>query len=452
MKRKNSNSGQKLIIRIFAIVLVVFFVLTLASQIFLYAAYAVDPAELQRLDQLQAQQVELEEQEADREKTLKNLNKQESSLVEKCFLLEEQSQNLSQQIENTQAMLDEYAAQIKETKSNIDAAQEEYDRFRELFSDRILQLQKTGASHSVWDLVFSSESMSDFFNAVRSYRLLAEKDQEIMDTLDALQQVLTEQQEKLESQQKAEKKQLKKLAKEQKALEAKDDEYKQVLKTLRKDKEKYADEIEQLREEHGSIVLAIEDEKELIRTLEEAEKQRLIEMVNQKPVIIVEEEPIPEGKPKADEKEATESKPEEAAPAAEEESKQEETVSEPAPTVTGSDVVNYAMQFLGNPYVWGGNSLTNGCDCSGFVIEVYRHFGITGFPRTSDAIRNCSIGRKVSISELQPGDLVCYSGHIGIYVGSGKMVNALGEKYGIVVSSIYRNGVGKDPICGRRIL
>ena len=98
----------------------------------------------------------------------------------------------------------------------------------------------------------------------------------------------------------------------------------------------------------------------------------------------------------------------------------------------GQAVVDYAMQFKGNPYVYGGNSLTNGTDCSGFVKGVYAHFGIS-LPRTSYAMR--SAGRSVSFSEIQPGDIVCYEGHVAIYAGNGKNINAIDEAHGIGLSN-----------------
>lgn len=95
-------------------------------------------------------------------------------------------------------------------------------------------------------------------------------------------------------------------------------------------------------------------------------------------------------------------------------------------------VVDYARQFLGNPYVWGGTSLTRGTDCSGFVKSVYAHFGVS-LPRTSYSMR--SVGYEVSYDEIQPGDIVCYSGHVGIYAGNGQIVNAIDESHGIGMSS-----------------
>ena len=92
---------------------------------------------------------------------------------------------------------------------------------------------------------------------------------------------------------------------------------------------------------------------------------------------------------------------------------------------SGTEVVEYACQFIGNRYVWGGTSLTDGCDCSGFVMRVYEHFGIS-MPHSSYAQR--SVGRAVSVEDMQPGDIVCYSGHVGIYAGNGQIINASNSK------------------------
>ena len=99
---------------------------------------------------------------------------------------------------------------------------------------------------------------------------------------------------------------------------------------------------------------------------------------------------------------------------------------------SGSSVVDYATQFVGNPYVWGGTSLTNGADCSGFVQSVYNKFGVS-LPRTSYEQQNA--GREVSYSEAQPGDLICYGGHVAIYMGDGKIVHASNSRDGIKVSN-----------------
>ena len=112
----------------------------------------------------------------------------------------------------------------------------------------------------------------------------------------------------------------------------------------------------------------------------------------------------------------------------------------------GSSVVDYAKQFVGNPYVWGGTSLTSGADCSGFVQSVYNNFGVS-LPRTSYEQQNA--GREVSYSEAQPGDLICYGGHVAIYMGNGKIVHASNSRDGIKVSD---NAAYRTILCVRRLV
>ena len=99
----------------------------------------------------------------------------------------------------------------------------------------------------------------------------------------------------------------------------------------------------------------------------------------------------------------------------------------------GSSVVAYGSQFVGNPYVYGGSSLTNGTDCSGFVMSVYSAFGVS-LLHSSSALR--SVGYGVSYDEMQPGDIVCYSGHVGIYAGNGQLLHASTYRTGITYSNV----------------
>ncbi|MBP3602621.1 MAG: C40 family peptidase [Lachnospiraceae bacterium] len=104
----------------------------------------------------------------------------------------------------------------------------------------------------------------------------------------------------------------------------------------------------------------------------------------------------------------------------------------------GKSVADFACQFVGNPYVWGGTSLTNGADCSGFVLSVYANYGVS-LPHSSAAQRN--VGYAVDgIENAQPGDIICYSGHVGIYIGNGQIVHASTSKTGIIISNAtYRS-------------
>ncbi len=114
------------------------------------------------------------------------------------------------------------------------------------------------------------------------------------------------------------------------------------------------------------------------------------------------------------------------------------------------DLVNYAKQFLGNPYVWGGTSLTNGADCSGFVQSVFKNYGVS-LPRTSAA--QSAVGTKVSLSEAQPGDLIFYANngrvnHVAIYIGGGQVIHASNARTGIKIS----NASYRTPYAVKRVL
>lgn len=99
----------------------------------------------------------------------------------------------------------------------------------------------------------------------------------------------------------------------------------------------------------------------------------------------------------------------------------------------GKQVVAYALRFVGNPYRWGGTSLTHGADCSGYVMSVYRHFG-KSLPHSSAADRH--VGTAVhGLKNARPGDLICYSGHVALYMGKGRIVHASNPSTGIKISA-----------------
>ena len=115
----------------------------------------------------------------------------------------------------------------------------------------------------------------------------------------------------------------------------------------------------------------------------------------------------------------------------------EEAARKAAEEAAGQAIVDYACQFIGNPYVWGGTSLTEGADCSGFVQSVFAHFGIS-LPRTTWDMEN--VGTPVSYDQAVAGDLILYDGHVGIYMGNGEIVNAINSQRGIgILPATYTN-------------
>lgn len=103
--------------------------------------------------------------------------------------------------------------------------------------------------------------------------------------------------------------------------------------------------------------------------------------------------------------------------------------------VSGKEIVDYALQFVGNPYVYGGNSLTKGTDCSGFTSGIYSEFGIT-LPRTSEEQVKFGVDLGTDIKNALPGDLICFDGHVAIYIGDGQMVHAANSKKGITINDV----------------
>ena len=114
------------------------------------------------------------------------------------------------------------------------------------------------------------------------------------------------------------------------------------------------------------------------------------------------------------------------------------------------EICEFAKQYVGNRYVWGGTSLTNGADCSGFTLAVYRNYGIS-LPHSSRAQANC--GTKISVSEVQPGDLIFYGSgksinHVAMYIGNGQVVHASNSRTGIIISNMYY----RSPVSAARII
>ena len=113
-------------------------------------------------------------------------------------------------------------------------------------------------------------------------------------------------------------------------------------------------------------------------------------------------------------------------------------------------ICEYAKQFIGNRYVWGGTSLTKGADCSGFVLSVYRNFGVS-LPHSSRAQANC--GTKISVGDVKPGDLIFYGNgrrinHVAMYIGNGRVVHASNSRTGIITSNMYY----RSPVSAARII
>lgn len=358
---------------------------------------------------------------------LKNAQRQADEAQEAQEGVEEEIEEIDAELVNliTDINLCEEAINDKEeeiyrTQLDYDAAVAEKDEQYESMKIRIQFMYEKGDS-SYLHMFFGAGSMGDMVNKAKyveelydyDRRLLAEYEntvkrvQELWDTLEEDKSELETSRVELQEGQ----------AYMEELLAQKKEEYENYSVMLTKAKQEAATYTARIKQETAQIRKLEEEERK--RREEEERKRKEEEEKRRKE----QEELLAQGDEDVDPKE----KP-----------KKQET---PKPTSSGGgkgqDIANYACKFIGNPYVAGGTSLTNGADCSGFVMSVYKNFGIS-LPRSSYS--QSTAGKGVSYSDARPGDVIYYGGHVGIYIGNGQIVHASTERTGIkITSATYRN-------------
>lgn len=270
-------------------------------------------------------------------------------------------------------------AEITETEQNlIDAQMAEQQQYQAMC--KRIQYNYENKEDSLFTLIVSSNSITDFLNQIEYANSIYDYDNLLLDSYQATRIEIEEIKNDLEAQRAA-------LAIKQENLSAKRSELSAIVEATKARKADVDTQLQKAKEEAARIAREQAAAREAARN-----QQREQENANAGGV----------------------------------------TNADPAPTtgVSGSAVVGYANQFVGGPYVWGGNSLTTGVDCSGFVVQVYKNFGINlSGSRSSAALRG--VGKAVSYDNMKAGDIVCYSGHVGIYTGGGTIVEAQSTRAGI---------------------
>ena len=297
---------------------------------------------------------------------------------------------LEKDIENKQAEV-ETANQKLEEAQKVEAKQYKSMKLR------IQYMYENSTDNSLWTAIFESDGLSDMLNRIEYVSDLYQSDRDLMDSYQAAVQQVTDWTEQLAVD-------MDNLLALQDQYEAKQVELQASVKQLEKQKASYQQQLADANEQAEAYKKTIKKQNAIIQAQEAAAAQQAASSYQG-------------GGSGSSGGFGNDS-----------------YLNDPsynpsnATNVSGADVVAYARQFVGNPYVWGGNSLTNGVDCSGFVHQVYAHFGIST-PRYSQAFKN--VGQPVAFQNIQAGDVVVYPGHVAIYIGNGCIVEAQSTRAGI---------------------
>lgn len=350
-------------------------------------------------------------------------------------------------VEMIQEEISEKESQIEETTQELAQAQAVEQQQYESMKLRIKFLYEKGDT-TYLEIILSGKSFSDIMNKVEYVEKLYEYDRKVLadyqqarEAVEVLKQRLEEEMAELEAQQHE-------LLEEQESLEI-------ILEEKQALYDDYEVQLARARQEAAVYKANIKKQNDAIRKLEReaADKQSEIEKAKKAEEEARKAQELALQRQQAQEAENSSGSSDTSSSSDSSggsSSKNSSSGYASASSYSGSggkgqQIASYACQFIGNPYVPGGTSLTEGADCSGFVWRVYQDFGYS-VPRTSYSLRNTGTG--VSYSEAQPGDVICYAGHVGIYIGNGQIVHASTQRTGIKIT----NATYKEILSVRRIV
>ena len=461
-------------------------ILCLTLGLMLTISQAVPAGAASRKDQLKQDKAAAQSQLAAQESKINNLEDQKQTLSAEIDQLDSDLVNIMVEIEILDGELSDKEAQIEQTKADLAVAEENKQKQYEAMKKRIQYLYEKGGDDAWAQMLFQASDFTSLLNQAEYVQQMYDSDRNSLEEFKETVQQVKDLGDQLDS----EKAELEEMNQEYQNRQASMQTQLEEKKATSSD---YDAQIAQAQNQAAQYTELIRQQNAEIQKIEEEEKKAAEEAARKAAEEAAKKAAAEEAAKKAQE-EANKKAADEAAKKAAEASKKSSSASgsntgsgsstsnkansntssnnasssSSATTSkdngssssgssgssgssvsynpTGQSVVNYACQFVGNPYVWGGTDLNRGADCSGFIGSIYRSFGYK-LPRSSSELR--SAGRKVSYSQKQPGDIICYNGHVAMYIGNGKIVHASSRKTGIKIS---QRANYRSIVCVRRIV
>lgn len=460
-------------------------ILCLTLGLMLTISQAVPAGAASRKDQLKQDKAAAQSQLAAQESKINNLEDQKQTLSAEIDQLDSDLVNIMVEIEILDSELSDKEAQIEQTKADLAVAEENKQKQYEAMKKRIQYLYEKGGDDAWAQMLFQASDFTSLLNHAEYVQQMYDSDRNSLEEFKETVQQVKDLGDQLDS----EKAELEEMNQEYQNRQASMQTQLQEKKATSSD---YDAQIAQAQNQAAQYTELIRQQNAEIQKIEEEEKKAAEEAARKAAEEAAKKAAAEEAAKKAQE-EANKKAADEAAKKATAEASKKSSSTSGSNTVassgsstsskennntsgssssaatskdngssssgssgssgssvsynpTGQSVVNYACQFVGNPYVWGGTSLTNGADCSGFIMSVYAKFGVS-LPHSSGAMAGC--GRAVSYSEAMPGDIICYAGHVAIYMGGGQIVHASNAKDGIKISG---NAAYRPIVAVRRVL
>ena len=341
--------------------------------------------------------------------TLSNLKEEREGIEEEINTLDEELMEVLASISMVEDEIVELEGQIEETEEDLKEAIADEEAQYEAMKKRIQYMYEKG-DYSYLELLLECKNMSDLVSKSEYVEELYEYDRKMLIKYQEARQLVEDTKEKLLMEQEELEVSKHELDEEKAGLD-------ELLEEKTAEASDYDAEIAKVKQAATLFKAKIKQQNAQIKKLEEEEAKKAAEEASKASA----------GKSNSSNVDSS------------------SIISGASGSARGKDIANFACRYVGNPYVAGGTSLTNGADCSGFTFAIYKEFGIS-LPRTSTAQRGA--GREVSLSDAQPGDIVCYAGHVAIYIGGGRIVHASTPSTGIK----YGNVNYKPVITVRRIV